>query len=1024
MALYSPRIVHTIYFIILYLIPIIISDHCGSYVSSNGSDSPSCGTTEDTPCQTLLRAADVKAEGDLCIMDTVKASGTISNSISVRPWKSERVALDCDDTPLLLTQGLSITFENITFQNLSAGIWFTDVENVTIDGCDFVSSSESNDTTMLMFANVSTLIFVYNDLQCTYGQCAMSVLSRYDNPVLVFAVNSWQGFMEILIQMGSGQSTGWFTDNMGDSGHLRFSLGGTSEDDEGEKHSVLQFNRNDLSSMSSVIFYHTACSWAIRNSNNTVSDSDLIYRSINTSPHLHVSFSNNTYVRSTLSMVQGMQMWYPDFMSNLMIGSGLFIDQSDEVAWTISSNVFVNGSYVEIDTVPNKSATFNFYYNYFEGSLQSAVSINDTGNSTFYFSDQIFRNNSAKIHLDTGRSMGGAVYVHVSTGNPSPVIFADSEFRGNSAGYKGAAVYAHSAAFSKCKFEDNRAGHGGIVHLTESASFDSCKFKRNYAGWNSAADIRTGWLKLYNTEIDVEPSNYFTIVDHPSQSDIDSLTCPDGYIFQIDSLNGETGYGCRLCSGNTYTLGRGEYRKGAIDNPPCYSCPIGALCTTERVSVEPNMWCGVYDNSTATCYECPKGYCPSEIHEIERPCDNDRAGILCGKCRENYSVSMMSPKCLPNSHCNRWWWLVWLAYPVLWTLFLVYVPIAHTADWKCLIFLVQLAPLVAEQARPITSIGVFFFSSHSVNRMRWGTGWNLCLGENMSSVDKVGAQIGMTMLPFCLALFISFTMWCKRVARDRKRDGYNVIRESIFFFRRRSDSHIGTNPPSSPEISARFRWGRGVIATAMLTFTALFSLCWMMLRCQQINDRSRLFIDAERVCWQTPRHYIVFILFTGLVMSPLLLWLVRKIAAKNTDSEVARAITFVLEDSYRLNFPFWDSVTIAFRIICAGCALFLSDEYKAISLTVFTALYSLITIIVRPFSTIRGNIMAIITSLCLTAVATAEMFGLYSYNWPVVTSVGTLSVVFGMVICIAWRVWVYVGTKLWIGAQAERRPLI
>ncbi len=92
---------------------------------------------------------------------------------------------------------------------------------------------------------------------------------------------------------------------------------------------------------------------------------------------------------------------------------------------------------------------------------------------------------------------------------------------------------------------------------------------------------------------------------------------------------------------------------------PCRPCPFGADCSEGDVVARANFWGFEYDDSLSF-QTCPLGYCCNNVNipcRAHNTCAEHRDGRLCGKCRDKYSESVMSRKCVPNESCNDWW--VW-----------------------------------------------------------------------------------------------------------------------------------------------------------------------------------------------------------------------------------------------------------------------------------------------------------------------------------------------------------------------------
>ena len=100
--------------------------------------------------------------------------------------------------------------------------------------------------------------------------------------------------------------------------------------------------------------------------------------------------------------------------------------------------------------------------------------------------------------------------------------------------------------------------------------------------------------------------------------------------------------------------------------------------STESFETKLNAWIS-YTNITGqnvyyllTHSNCPYDFCKSEteqvvislnhLNDINRQCDLNRAGVLCGACQSGYSVSFGSSRCIK---CGKYWFIVLLGLIVL-----------------------------------------------------------------------------------------------------------------------------------------------------------------------------------------------------------------------------------------------------------------------------------------------------------------------------------------------------------------------
>ena len=120
-------------------------------------------------------------------------------------------------------------------------------------------------------------------------------------------------------------------------------------------------------------------------------------------------------------------------------------------------------------------------------------------------------------------------------------------------------------------------------------------------------------------------------------------------------------YVCQMpCTSNEYTYQAGSMFLSSItqvvesreNKPICSSCPIGANCSN-HIKALPNYW-GYKDKfDIVSMIRCPNGYCcqgDESCKEINS-CNGNRTGPLCGRCKENFTESLFSPRCLLVDDC-------------------------------------------------------------------------------------------------------------------------------------------------------------------------------------------------------------------------------------------------------------------------------------------------------------------------------------------------------------------------------------
>ncbi len=108
----------------------------------------------------------------------------------------------------------------------------------------------------------------------------------------------------------------------------------------------------------------------------------------------------------------------------------------------------------------------------------------------------------------------------------------------------------------------------------------------------------------------------------------------------------------------------------------CEKCSFGAYCSGNTIYPLPNYW-GYWHKDKLIFLQCPPGYCCTGTKKAPcikyNSCAKNKTGILCGQCQKNFSVAILSGRCMPNHICgnNRWFWilafLATMAYAIWYT---------------------------------------------------------------------------------------------------------------------------------------------------------------------------------------------------------------------------------------------------------------------------------------------------------------------------------------------------------------------
>ena len=152
-----------------------------------------------------------------------------------------------------------------------------------------------------------------------------------------------------------------------------------------------------------------------------------------------------------------------------------------------------------------------------------------------------------------------------------------------------------------------------------------------------------------------------------------AIGCPTGYAPILTCTQGDCqmgglivlsfAYGCQLPQPGYYISGRGSYKQKdakseVFTNIKPKPCPIpGGNCTMGLRPLD-GYWGPLIANNSARFIKCVPEFCCTGSGCIDNTsCNTEmkRKGILCTECMENYSESLFTSQCIPNTECGRLW---------------------------------------------------------------------------------------------------------------------------------------------------------------------------------------------------------------------------------------------------------------------------------------------------------------------------------------------------------------------------------
>ena len=338
------------------------------------------------------------------------------------------------------------------------------------------------------------------------------------------------------------------------------------------------------------------------------------------------------------------------------------------------------------------------------------------------------------------------------------------------------------------------------------------------------------------------------------------------------------------CPVGTYSIRRGKQSGYSVKElVNCYRCPVGGNCSSS-LAAQPNFW-GYPVNKDSVSYQlCPEGYCclPSVDNKcsydntsyLHSGCQDNRTGILCGQCKQNFTEGLFTTECVRAKDCTHSWYLVvFLALTFLFALYLVKKPPVFEWMGKPLTWLIPRRAEENDQDSVSPNYGclkiIFYFyqvaglltvSSYGVKnllrneivlpvtnllnlKLYANTNWKICPWPIFTPLLKTVFQLVTVMI---------ILFWIPVIYLLHS--GLNKLRK------RRP-----TFPLAGPYL-------RAVLETVLLGYSAVTGTIVRLLHCVSIQEEYRWYYDAQYVCWNQWWQIVAFVVI-ALYLIPFILTL-------------------------------------------------------------------------------------------------------------------------------------------------------
>ena len=526
-------------------------------------------------------------------------------------------------------------------------------------------------------------------------------------------------------------------------------------------------------------------------------------------------------------------------------------------------------------------------------------------------------NSNCSFHLEQStflNNLGPSGVIRIVSSPPAisntkfRTIITNSEFRNNSGGDKCILelLNVYATEIQSCNFTDNFGGVGSshirifsgkltIWNNTFNQSAES-QVLYNVGGKSKDFVAFNGFLAVTQSE-SVEIRNSSFILD-PFSTDSKAIVVVEGAgkgildnsvqiespvntklnMRRLQTYNYHEGVTKELvwisterCPVGTYSIRRGKqsgYSAKELVN--CYRCPVGGNCSSS-LAAQPNFWGYPVNRDTVSFQLCPEGYCclPSVDNKcsydnnsyLHSGCQDNRTGILCGQCKQNFTEGLFTTECVRAKDCTHSWYLVvFLALTISFAFYLVKKPPVFETVEKHLTWFIPRRTEENDQESVSPNYGflkiIFYFyqvagvltvSSYGVKnllrneialpittlfnlKLYANTNWKICPWPIFTPLLKTVVHLVTVMFIFVWILVFYLVHSCLNKCRRR--------------------------PPAGPYLGA-------VLEIMLLGYSALAGTIVRLLHCVKIQEVHRWYYDAQYVClqpwWQIVALVVIFL---------------------------------------------------------------------------------------------------------------------------------------------------------------------
>ena len=365
-------------------------------------------------------------------------------------------------------------------------------------------------------------------------------------------------------------------------------------------------------------------------------------------------------------------------LMNINVNNSVFVNNSADSggALDIMSLQTTRGVICNCTFVNNKAISFGGAV-----SLRGKLNVN--------ISQSKFNDNNCSseqgILFKSGRGAGGALSIDSMNKYDITVSIKECSFNNNTAASMGGTIYAKALHAAKTGVPDTSPFHLAIQNsILKSPSQQVTRAVDGDIMFTSAG------LNITNVTTRVNEPLAGKIVLHFSESvvvvdNFSTFSCPKGFNMELSGVSVSRNeprnakfrsfvQTCVKCPYNHYNLFQSSFKKLSLKNTRCKICPIGSTCKSGIISPKANHWGYQKKQKGDIAFvRLPDGYgCEGRNCLNYNSCDTNRRGWLCAKCRQGFTESMLSTKCIKNADCKRmkFWPIVMIARAIYLILFI------------------------------------------------------------------------------------------------------------------------------------------------------------------------------------------------------------------------------------------------------------------------------------------------------------------------------------------------------------------